>query len=70
MVPESDSSAERHKSGHQLLDIVLAGSALFISLCSLGLAIHSGHEMSRLVEANSRPVRVLESGNIDPQAAP
>lgn len=68
MVPESEIKTEGHrKSGHHVLDMVLAGSALFISLCSLGLAIHSGHAMDRLVEANSRPELVFESGDADPE---
>jgi hypothetical protein len=67
MVPESEIKTETHKSGHRLLDMIVAGSAVFVSLCSLGLAIHSGQTMDRLVEASSRPVLVLVSGNVDPE---
>jgi hypothetical protein len=47
--------AEPPKSGHRLPDLVLGLSAIFISLCSLGLAVHHAHSMRQLVEANSRP---------------
>jgi hypothetical protein len=67
MVPESEIKAETHRSGHRVLDLVLGGSALFISLCSLGLAIHTGRAMDRLVEANSRPVLTFSNGNADPE---
>jgi hypothetical protein len=67
MVPESEIKAESHRSGHRMLDLVLGGSALFISLCSLGLAIHTGRAMDRLVEANSRPVLTFSHGNADPE---
>jgi hypothetical protein len=68
MVPESEIKAEtHHKSGHRLLDWVVAGTALFVSLCSLGLAIHTAHSMDRLVEANSRPELVFIHGNVDPE---
>lgn len=60
MVPESEFKAEGHrKSGHHGVDLAIAGSAVFISLCSLGLAIHSGRAMDRLVEASSRPELVF-----------
>jgi hypothetical protein len=68
MVPESEIKAETHKSGHRLIDMIIAGSALFVSLCSLGLAIHSGRAMDRLVEANSRPVVVINHGDVDPDS--
>lgn len=70
MVPESEIKAEGHrKSGHHVLDLAIAGTALFISLCSLGLAIHSGRAMDRLVEANSRPELVFAYSDIDPRGS-
>jgi hypothetical protein len=60
---EPEASPEIHKSGHRLADLAVALSALFISLCSLGLAVHSAHTMERLVEANSRPFLKFTSGN-------
>lgn len=38
-----------------MADLAVAFSALFVSLCSLGIALHHGRTMQRLVEANSRP---------------
>lgn len=67
MVPESEIKAEVHKTGHMLVDLIIAGTALFISLCSLGLAIHQGHAMDRLVEATSTPVLEFQSGDLDPR---
>jgi hypothetical protein len=68
MLPESESTAEVHKTGHRMADLSIALSALFISLCSVGLAIHHGHAMDRLVEANSRPFLQFTSNNADPTA--
>jgi len=67
MVPDAEIKHEVHKTGLRMADLVLALSALFISLCSLGLAIHQGYAMDRLVEANSQPVLEFQSGNVDPQ---
>jgi len=44
-----------HKTGSRLGDKAVAFSALFVSLCSLAIALHHGRTMQRLVEANSRP---------------
>jgi hypothetical protein len=55
MLPETEAAPEIHKTGHRLADLIVGGSAIFISLCSLALAIHHGQTMERLVEANSRP---------------
>src|SRR5258708_6592955 len=56
MLPESESTAEVHKTGHRIADL------------SMGLAIHHGHAMDRLVEANSRPFLQFISNNADPTA--
>ena len=55
MLPEQHSVEEPPKFGRRLVDHAIALSALFISLCSLGLAMHHAHSMRQLVEANSRP---------------
>jgi hypothetical protein len=55
VVPETELVPEIRKTGHRLADLAVAFSALFVSLCSLGIALHHGHTMQRLVEANSRP---------------
>jgi hypothetical protein len=46
---------EPHRTGHRLLDFAVAGSAILISLISLGVAVHLGQVQSRLVAANSWP---------------
>ena len=55
MVPETELAPEIRKSGHRIADLAVALSALLVSLCSLGIALHHGRTMQRLVEANSRP---------------
>jgi hypothetical protein len=55
VVPEPEILPEIRKSGHRMADLAVAFSALFVSLCSLGIALHHGRTMQRLVEANSRP---------------
>lgn len=55
VVPETELVPEIRKTGHRLADLAVAFSALFVSLCSLGIALHHGRTMQRLVEANSRP---------------
>lgn len=47
--------AEPRRTGHRLLDLAIAGSAILISLVSLGVAIHLGRVQARLVAANSWP---------------
>jgi len=63
MLPEGESRGEVHRTGDRLTDRVVAFSAVFISLCSFALAIHHGHTMERLVEANSRPFVQFETSN-------
>src|SRR5262249_33642775 len=63
MLPDSEARAEIHKTGHRLTDLIVGSSAIFISVCSLALAIHHGHTMERLVEANSRPFLQFDTSN-------
>jgi hypothetical protein len=56
VVPETELPTEIRKTGHRMADMTVAFSALFVSLCSLGIAVHHGHTMQKLVEANSRPL--------------
>jgi hypothetical protein len=46
---------EPRRTGHRLLDFAIAGSAILISLISLGVAVHLGQVQQRLVAANSWP---------------
>jgi hypothetical protein len=55
VVPETELVPEIRKTGHRLADFAVAFTALFVSLCSMGIALHHGRTMQRLVEANSRP---------------
>jgi len=52
-----------HRTGFHWLDISLALSAFFVSLVSLGLAIHNGRTMEKLVAANSYPNIDFSYGN-------
>jgi len=45
-----------HKTGHNWVDMVVAFSALFISVVSLGVAILHGHTMESMANANARLV--------------
>lgn len=55
MTPELETNAEAHKTGHRWIDLSVAGCALLVSFCSLGLAVHHGRTMEKLVQANSMP---------------
>ncbi len=68
MVPETELAPEIRKTGHRLADLAVAFSALFVSLCSLGIALHHGRTMQRLVEANSRPFIQITTSNGQPAA--
>lgn len=68
MVPETELVPEIRKTGHRLADLAVAFSALFVSLCSLGIALHHGRTMQRLVEANSRPFIQITTSNGPPGA--
>jgi hypothetical protein len=52
-----------HGTGFHWLDISLALSAFFVSMVSLGLAIHNARTMERLVAANSYPNIDVVAGN-------
>lgn len=46
-----------HKTGHRWLDMALPLSALFISVVSIGIALHHGEVMQALVQQNERLVQ-------------
>ena len=69
---EHESHSHAHPTGIPWLDLILAGSAIFISIVSLMISIHHGHTMEKLVEANEKQVRAstlpmlhFTTGNLD-----
>ncbi|MEQ1820010.1 MAG: hypothetical protein ABL871_15520 [Terricaulis sp.] len=61
---------EIKRTGGKWLDLMLALSAIFVSMCSLWLAYNSSNSMERLVQANSMPFIQLESGNATDEGEP
>ena len=54
--PEVHPPHARHGGGlPQWLELTIAGTALVTSVCSIVIALHHGHTMEKLVEANSIP---------------
>lgn len=53
---EHDSHSHARHTGLPWLDLILAGSAIFISVVSLIVSIHHGHTMEKLVAANEKQV--------------
>jgi hypothetical protein len=54
---EHESHSHAHHTGLPWLDLVLAGSAIFISVVSLIISIHHGRTMEKLVAANEKQVQ-------------
>jgi hypothetical protein len=52
-----------HKVGHRWIDMVLASTALLVSIASIIIAIQNESNMRRLVTANSWPYIALNQGN-------
>lgn len=52
------------KVGHRWLDLILAGSAMMLSVISVAVAVHHGHVQEELVAANSWPFLRYEHGNL------
>jgi hypothetical protein len=55
---------EPRKVGHRWLDLILAASAMMLSVISVAVAIHHGHVQEELVAANSWPFLRYEHGNL------
>ena len=53
--PEVHHPHARHGGLPQWLELTIAGTALVTSICSIIIAIHHGHTMEKLVQANSIP---------------
>jgi hypothetical protein len=71
-VIEQESHAHAHHTGLPWLDLILAGSAIFISIVSVIISIQHGHTMEKLVAANEKQVRAstlpilrFTTGNFD-----
>lgn len=56
MIPEEHEHAHGHKTGIPWLDLIIAGSAILISVVSLMVSIHHGKVMESLVDANTKMV--------------
>ena len=61
---EPEVHAHAHKSGHSLVDLMLALSALVLSMVSMAIAIQNHHAMKDLVMANSWPYLQHDSSNV------
>jgi len=75
--PEVHSHHHGGHSGHRWFDIAVSACAMVVSLASLYLAIHHGHVMQEMAEANSRMVTATSwprvsysTSNIDPTGQP
>jgi hypothetical protein len=55
------------KVGHKFIDMVVAGTAILISVISLFVAVSHGRTMEKLVAANSWPLLRYDTGNLDDQ---
>ena len=67
MTPEIETHGAHHHTGHRWVDLSVAACALLVSLCSLGIAIHHGHTMEKLVQANSLPFLQFVNSNGEPR---
>lgn len=54
---EHESHAHGHHTGIRWIDLILAGSAIFISVVSLIVSIRHGRTMEQLVAANEKQVK-------------
>jgi hypothetical protein len=54
---EPEGHSHGHRTGVPWVDLVLAGSAIFISIVSLIVSIHHGRTMEKLVAANEKQVK-------------
>jgi hypothetical protein len=77
MTPEPEVHYHAHKSGHRWVDFAVPLSAVAVSVISLVVAIHHGHTMqemaqanARLVQANSWPLLQFVTGNTSDSGQP
>jgi hypothetical protein len=67
MKPGHETPHVAHGTGRRWLDLTLALSAMFVSIVSLAVAVHHGNAMDRLVTANSWPLLMYGTSNLDAQ---
>ena len=67
--PEVHRPHARHSGGGlpQWLELTIAGTALITSICSIVIAIHHGHTMEKLVQANSIPYLISGFNTATPE---
>lgn len=77
MTPEPEIHHHAHRTGHRWVDFAVPFSALAVSVISLVIAIHHGHTMqkmaeanARLVQANSWPLLQFATGNANEKGEP
>jgi hypothetical protein len=77
MTPEPEVHHHAHRTGHRWVDFAVPLSALAVSVISLVIAIHHGHTMqkmadanARLVQANSWPLLQFTTGNANEKGEP
>ena len=63
MLEGPEIEAHRHKTGHSHVDLILGGTAVFLSMVSVFIAVRHGETMERLVAANSWPNISYSTGN-------
>ncbi len=63
MIEAPEVEVHHHKTGHSLFDFILGGTAVFLSMVSVFIAVHHGQTMEKLVEANSWPNLSYGTGN-------
>src|SRR6202008_287634 len=66
-----------HDDRHRWFDIAIALAVVLVSAGSLYVSLHTGHTMEKLVEQNSRlvkansvPLLLFDTGNVDDQGQP
>lgn len=65
--PESPHQHPHTQTGRRWLDLLVAFSALAISLVSIIVAVHHGRTMEKLVEADTWPYVRVDSSNVGPE---
>ncbi len=70
MLEGPEVEAHQHKTGHSKVDLIFAALAVVLSCISVGVALHHGRTMERLVEANTWPNISYGTGNQDDSGKP